>query len=93
MKLNVNIFVKLVAQPVQRIPFGVREKVEKKLNELLACGIKEEVSEGPTSWVSPLVVAPKPDGDVTISIDMRCANQEIIRECQSIFTIKEVLQD
>lgn len=30
--------------------------MEKKLDELLACGIIEEVPEGPTSWVSPLVV-------------------------------------
>ena len=67
--------------------------MEKSLDELLACGIIEEVPEGPTSWVSPLVVAPKPDGDVTICIDMRCANQEIIRERQPILTVKEVLQD
>ena len=72
LKLNVNTFVKPDAQTVWRIPFGVREKVEEKL-ELLACGIIEEVPEGPTSWVSSLVVAPKPDGDVTICIDMRCA--------------------
>ena len=40
--------------------------VEKNLDELLACGIIEEVPEGPTSWVFPLVVVNKPDGDVTI---------------------------
>ena len=51
------------------------------------------VPEGPTSWVSPLVVAPKPDGDVTMCIDMRCANQEIIREHQPIPTVNKVLQD
>ena len=92
LKVNVITSVKPVAQPIRRIPLGVREKVEKKLDELLACGIIEEVPEGPTSWVSPLVVAPKPDGDVTICIDMRCANQEIIRD-QPIPTVKEVLQD
>ena len=78
LKVNVITSVKPVAQPIRRIPLGVREKVEKKLDELLACGIIEEVPEGPTSWVSPLDVAPKPDGDVKICIDMRCANQEII---------------
>lgn len=93
LKLNVDISVKPVAQPVCRIPFGVREKVEKKLDELLACGIIEEVPEGPTSWVSPVVVVPKPDGDVRICVDMRCANQAIIRERQSIPTVEEVLQD
>ena len=85
--------VKPFAQPVRRIPFGVREKVEKKLDELLTCGIIEEVPEGPTSWVSPLVVVPKPDGDVKICVDMRRANQAIIRERQPIPTVQEVLQD
>ena len=71
----------------------MKEKVEEKL-ELLACGIIEEVPEGPTSRVSSLVIAPKPHGDVTICIDMRCANQAIIiRERQPIPTVKEVLQD
>ena len=41
LKLNVDTSVKPVAQPVRRIPFGVRAKVEKKLDELLTCGIIE----------------------------------------------------
>ena len=85
--------VKPVAQPVCRIPFGVREKVERKLDELLESGIIEEVPEGPTRWISPLVVVPKSDGDVRICVDMRRANQAIIRERQPIPTIEEVLQD
>ena len=93
LKLNVDTSVKPVAQPVRRISFGVREKVERKLDELLVCGIIEEVPEGPTSWVSPLVVVPKPDGDFRICVDMRCTNQEIIRERQPIPTVEEVLQD
>ena len=93
MKPNVATSVKLVAQPVRRIPFGVREKVEKKVDELLACGIIEEVPEGPASWVSPLVVVPKPDSVVRICVDMRSANQAIIRERQPIPTVEEVLQD
>ena len=68
--------------------------MEKKLDELLACGIIEEVPEGPTSWISPLDVVPKPDGDVRICVDMRCANrQAIIRQRQPIPTVEEVLQD
>ena len=93
LKLNADTSVKPVAQTVRRIPFGVREKEEKKLDELLTCGIIEEVPEGPTSWVSPLVVVPKPDGDIRICVDMRRANQAIIRERQPIPTVEEVLQD
>ena len=92
LKLNIDDSVKQVAQPVRRIPFGVRETVERKLDELLESGIIEEVPEGPTGWVSPLVVVPKPDGDVRICVDMRRANQAKIRERQPIPTV-EVLQD
>ena len=63
------------------------------LDELLTCEIIEEVPEGPTCWVSPLVVVPKPDSDVRICVDMRRANQAIIRERQPIPTVEEVLQD
>ena len=38
--------------------------MERKLDESLESGIIEEGPEGPTGWVSPLVVVPKPDGDV-----------------------------
>ena len=58
LKLNSDTSVKPVAQPVRRIPFGVREKVEKKLDELLTCGIIEEVPEGPTSWSHRLLLYP-----------------------------------
>ena len=93
LKLNIDDSIKPVAQPVRRIPFAVREKVERKLDELLESGIIKEVPEGPTGWVSPLVVVPKPDGDVRICVGMRRANQAIIRERQSIPTVEEVLQD
>ena len=93
LKLNIDNSVKPVAQPVRRIPFGVREIVERKLDELLESGIIEEVPEGPTGWVSPLVVIPKADGDIRICVYMRCANQAIVRERQPFPTIEEVLQD
>ena len=94
LKLNLNKDVKPVAQPVRRIPFGLREKVDKKLDELLSKDIIEEVPPNtPTEWVSPLVVVPKPDGDIRVCADMRRANEAIIRERHPIPTIEEVLYD
>ena len=58
--------MKPVAQHVRRIPFGLREKVDE---------IIEKVPEGPSGWVSPLVVVPKGEGDVraawTCAVQMR----------------------
>ena len=77
LKLHIKDDVTPVAQPVRRLPFGLRAKVDEKLDELLAKDIIEEVSHNPTEWVSPLVVVLKTDGDVQICVDMRRANSAI----------------
>ena len=51
LKLHVDDTVKPLAQPVWRIPFGLCEKVDKKLDKLLQADIIEEVPEGPTGWI------------------------------------------
>ena len=93
LKLHVDESVKPVAQHVRRVPFGLQDKVKKKLDELLDLDIIEEVPEGPSGWVSPLVVVPKSDGDVRVCVDMRRANEAIIRERHPIPTVEEVLYD
>ncbi|KAL9966531.1 hypothetical protein ACROYT_G024619 [Oculina patagonica] len=93
LKLHIDESVKPVAQHVRRIPFGLREKVDKKLDELLELDIIEEVPEGPSGWISPLVVVPKGDGDVRVCVDMRWANEAIIRERHPIPTVEELLHD
>lgn len=52
-----------------------------------------EKAEGPTPWVSPIVVAPKPNGDIRLCVDMRQANQAIIRERYPIPAVDEILQN
>ena len=58
---------------------GLREKIEQKLEELVSHDIIEAV-EGPVPWVSPVVIVPKPSGDIRLSVDMRRANQAMVRE-------------
>ena len=58
-RLQVNESVRPVAQLHRRIPFHVRKQVEDKLRQLENEIIIERV-EGPTPWVSPFVVVPKP---------------------------------
>jgi len=78
---------------MRRTPFRLREKVNKKLDELLAYGIIEPVMNGPTRWVSPLVVAPKSDGDVRLCVDLRRANEAIVRERHPMPTVEDLLHD
>lgn len=93
LKLHIKDNVKPVAQPVRRLPFGLRDKVDERLDELLGKDIIEEVSHNPTEWVWPLVVVPMTDGDIRICGDMRRANSARERERQPIPTIEEVLYD
>ncbi|CAB3981073.1 Hypothetical predicted protein [Paramuricea clavata] len=81
-----------VAQAPRRVPFHVRRKVEAKLDELQRLDIIEPLT-GPTPWVSPLVVVPKPNGEVRICVDMRRVNTAVIRERYPIPTVEEILQD
>lgn len=92
LKLHIDEKVQPVAQPPRRIPFSRREKVTEKLEELLKLDVIEKV-EGPTSWVNPLVVVEKPNGDIRICLDMRQANQAIVREKHPVPTVEETLQE
>lgn len=81
-----------VVQPLHRPPFTLREKIEKKLDELESMDITEKVNS-PAQWVSSVVVVPKPNGEVKLCVDMRQANCAVEREQYPIPTINEVLQD
>ena len=89
LKLHIKSDVTPVAQPVRRLPFGLRAKVDEKLDKYII----EEVSHNLTEWVSPLVVFPKAGGDIRICVDMRRGNSAIERERHPTPTIVEVLYD
>ena len=92
-KLHVDPEVPAAAQPVRRTtPFSLREKVKEKIEEPLAMDIIEPV-EGPTPWVSPVVVVPKQKDEIRLCVDMRRANEAIITECYQIPTVDEVLHN
>ena len=55
--MGLNPWNLLHSQYVGYHAFGLREKVDGKLDELLQEDIIEEVPEGPSGWISPLVVA------------------------------------
>ena len=83
--------VEPVIQNVRRVPFNLREKLGNKLDELEKLDIIEKVNE-PSKWISPVVVVPKPGGDIRLCVDMRQPNEAVKRVCHFIPTIDE-LQD
>ena len=92
LKVPTDSEVQPVSQPIRRGPYHLRDKLSTKLGELVELDIIEKVS-GPSLWDSPVVVVPKPSGDIRLWVDMRQANMAVKRERFPIPTIDEVLQD
>ena len=83
-----------VAQPHRRIPFHIRQQVEAQLKKDEDLGVIERIS-GPTPWISPIVVVPKPKapGQIRVCIDMRQPNKAILRERHPTPTINEMIHE
>jgi len=52
-----------------------------------------EKVQGSTTWVIPIVVVPEPSCEIRMCVDMRRANEPVVRERHPIPTVDEVLQD
>ena len=81
-----------VQQPVRRVPYHTKEKISAELSRLLKLDIIEKI-DGPTTWLNPIVAVPKSSGKIRICLDMRQANKAIIRECNVIPKIEDVLTE
>ena len=92
-KLHIDPSVNHVALPHRRIPFNLRDKVEKEIERLEKLDIIEKVT-GPTPWVSPVVLVPKPKSDeIRICVDMRLPNTAIKRERHIIPTVEDIVAE
>ncbi|XP_043659792.1 uncharacterized protein K02A2.6-like [Drosophila teissieri] len=78
-KLTIDPDIDPVKQPMRRIPVALEDKVNAKLEEAHRMDIIEPVS-GHSPWISPMVIAFKPNGDIRLCLDMRQANRAILRE-------------
>ncbi|KAK4328257.1 hypothetical protein Pmani_001375 [Petrolisthes manimaculis] len=92
LKLTIDDSIQPVAQPPQRVTFHFRKAVEQKIQDMLDKDLIERV-EGPTPWVSPLVTAPKPNGDIRICADLRIANKAVKRTHHPIPTVEQLLSE
>ena len=84
--------MKPVAQPLRRVSFSLRSKVEKKFDELEKLDIIEK-SKGPTPWISPIAVTPNSEEETRLRVDMRQASSTIVRERHPMLSVDEVLTE
>ncbi|XP_053606236.1 uncharacterized protein K02A2.6-like [Plodia interpunctella] len=85
--------VKLIAQPVRRQPFNLRHIEKGLITELIENDIVEPVT-GPTPCVSPSHIVKKKEKDqYRLVIDMRKANEAVMRERVPLPTFEELLAD
>lgn len=79
-----------VQQPYRRPPIALEDKIEEKLRSLLERDIIEP-APGPSPWVSPVVPVVKDSGEIRLCIDMRRANQAVLRETHPLPLVDELL--
>ena len=84
---NQNIHPKIQRSP--RFPPKQQKQIEDGINELIKLDIIEKVDEPPT-WLNPLIPVQKPNGGIRLCVDMRAANEAVIREPYQIPTLEEV---
>ena len=94
MRLHIDQSIQPTALRHRRIAFHLRPKVKEELCKLEDAAIIEKL-EGPTPWVSPIVIArkQKQPGEVRICIDMRLPNAAIKQERHLTPTVDDILCD
>lgn len=88
--IQVNPDIKPVFQPMRRIPLPLEEAVGRKIAELLKRDVIE-VKLGPTSWVSPLVIVGKTNGEPRLCLDLRRVNEAVLREHHPMPVVDEYI--
>ncbi|XP_055622354.1 uncharacterized protein K02A2.6-like [Toxorhynchites rutilus septentrionalis] len=89
-QIHMDPAIKPVFQPLRRVPMPLEDAVNRKLEQLLLRDIIE-VKEGPASWVSPLVVVGKTNGEPRICLDLRRVNEAVLRERHPMPTVDDYL--
>ena len=81
--------VKPVIQPPRRVPFAMKGRIKEELDRMEQLGVIEK-QEGPTDWVSSMVVVEKPDKSLRICMDPKDLNKAVKREHFVMPTVEEI---
>ena len=78
-----------VQHKVRNIPLSVQPALSEEIQRLQNGGIIEPIEA--SKWVSPIVVARKPNGKIRMCVDLRDVNSKIIVETHPLPNINEML--
>ena len=88
---NVDTTVKLVSQNLRRLPLTLREEVSKELRRLEEIGVIEKIDS--SSWISNVVVARRPTGEIRLCVDFRDVNKAIIPDKYPLPSQEELMRE
>lgn len=91
-KIYVDQSVKPVIQRLRRYPLQLKDKINNELDRLEKLDFIEKAN-GPSKWVSNMVVVPKKDGNIRLCLDARAVNTSIIRHTHPIPTLESIIDD
>ena len=84
-KFSENKNIKPVITPPRPTQYHLVDRVESELKRMVDQGVIEEHPRSePAPWVSAAVIAPKPNGDIRITMDARNVNKAILSNNLSI---------
>ena len=84
-KLNINTEAKPVATPPRSIPYHLRDQASRVIQDMINQDIIEEHPiNQPAPWVSNMMITPKADGSLRMTLDARNVNKTIIPTDQPI---------
>ena len=90
LKLHIDENVTPVQQPIRRLPYHTRKKVTLELGWRMIALKKLKVQN---TWINPVVVVPKLNGNIRLCLDMGRANEAIVRERHQIPKVEEILPE
>ncbi|CAB4011200.1 Hypothetical predicted protein [Paramuricea clavata] len=82
--------VKPVIHPPRIIPISMMDKLKAELERMKQLDVIDTI-DGPTDWVSSLVIVEKPNGQIRLCLDPRDLNKAIKRHHHPMPTVDEIL--
>ena len=78
--------------PPRRVPVALKEKLKNELHRLTQRKVISPIQE-PTDWVSSMIAAKKPDGNIRLCIDPHYLNLALKRSHYPLPVIEEILPE